>query len=142
TPLAASRQTSVEVAGGESLLASVPESRVFDVVLGLASWAVHRAPAGTSVRLSVQPGQPDPPPIERGRARGGKAAVIRIACPGAALPVSLLEHVYEPWLVSGIEDRETALTLAVAFGIAREHRGWIEAAVSGDAVDFSLVWPI
>jgi nitrogen-specific signal transduction histidine kinase len=58
------------------------------------------------------------------------------------LPLAQLEHVYEPWLVQGIEDRETALTLAVAFGIAREHRGWIEAAVDASGTTFSVCWPI
>jgi nitrogen-specific signal transduction histidine kinase len=141
-PLAASRDVSLALEPGESIEAVVPVSRLFDVLAGLTAWGVSRVTPAGSVAISLRRGEPHPPPVERGRARGGAAAVIEIACRGTALPLGMLEHVYEPWLHDGSVDRDTALTLAVAFGIAREHRGWIEAAVDDSSTTFRVCWPI
>jgi signal transduction histidine kinase len=142
-PLAAARDASIELRAAAPLVASVPASRLLDTVAVLASWAVRRVAPGQKVSLSVERVESiQPPPGERGRARGGASALFRVRCPGVALSLSLLEHVYEPWLAETTEDRDTAITLAFAFGIAREHRGFVEAKPDGDGTTFLVCWPI
>ena len=141
-PLAASRDVTIDVANGQPVVVSVIPDRVFDIALTLTSWAVGNAPGGSRVRISVASRSVEPPSMERGRARGGPSAVIEVRCPGANLSPELVEHVYEPWLSGGSQDRDTAIALAVAYGIAREHRGFVQAERTDDAVTFRLCWPV
>lgn len=141
-PLAESRRVTLSVVDGEPAYAVVPASRVCEVVAALASWAVARAPADGSVSIALRSAQVEPPPLERGRARGGQSIVVDVACSGISLPESLLEHVYEPWLAGSAEDRDTALTLAVAFGVAREHRGFVDVHRDGERTELSVCWPV
>jgi two-component system, NtrC family, sensor kinase len=142
TPIAQARGVQVELGPGQPFQVALPASRIFEILAGLAAWGIERAPEGSAIVIGPRQAELQPPPAERGRARGGRLALIQITCPGASLPLSLLEHVYEPWLASGIEERDTALTLAVAFGVAREHRGWVEAQLDAQAVTFSVCLPI
>lgn len=141
-PLAASREVAIEVANGHPVVVSVIPDRVFDITLTLASWAVGNVPRGNKVRIRVDSRPVEPPSTERGRARGGLSAVIEVRCPGAELSPELVEHVYEPWLSGSSIDRDTALTLAVAYGIAREHRGFVQAEHTDEGVTFRLCWPV
>ena len=141
-PLAVSRGVAIEVDNGKPVVVSAIPARVFDIALTLTSWAVGSAPRGRKVRISVDSRTVEPPSSERGRARGGPSAVIEVRCPGADLSPELVEHVYEPWLSGSSVDRDTALTLAVAYGIAREHRGFVQAERADDGVTFRLCWPV
>jgi two-component system, NtrC family, sensor kinase len=142
TPIATARSATIELCEGDPFTAALPASRVFEIVAGLCSWAIGRVPEGGAVVITSRLAEMQPPPSERGRARGGRSALIKIACAGASLPLGLLEHVYEPWLVAGVGERDTALTLAVAFGMAREQRGWIEAQVDAQGTTFSICLPV
>lgn len=142
-PLAVARDVGIELVPGQPLAAPVPESRVRDALAVLASWAIGCAPPRTTISLSVERAESvKPPPGERGRARGGASALLRVRCPGVRLPVETLEHVYEPWLAAASGDRDSAIALAMAFGIAREHRGFVEASGDDEAMSFVLCWPI
>jgi signal transduction histidine kinase len=142
-PLAGARQVGVELAAGPALSASVHESRLRDVLAVLVSWAVGCMEPGTELTVAVERAETvKPPPGERGRARGGPSVLFRIHCPGVRLPVEALEHVYEPWLAAAGGDRDAAIALAFAFGIAREHRGFVEAVGDDAATSFVICWPI
>jgi two-component system, NtrC family, sensor kinase len=141
-PIASARAARIELAPGDGFTTALPASRVFEIVVALASWAIQRVPEAAAVVITARQAELQPPPAERGRARGGRSALIQIACPGAELSPALLEHVYEPWLAQGSDERDTALTMAVAFGIAREQRGWIEAQVDAQGTSFSVCLPI
>jgi signal transduction histidine kinase len=143
TPLTTARGASIQLESGPPLSATLPSPRVLDVVFALASWGASRLAAGETLSLALSRAESvNPPSGERGRARGGASALIELRCPGEPISLAALEHVYEPWLASATADRDTAISLAFAFGIAREHRGFVEAKPDRHGTTFVVCWPI
>jgi signal transduction histidine kinase len=97
-----------------------------------------------TIRLRLQPTNPEPPPQERGRALPGPYACFSIQCPGLHLPEANRADAYQPWFSrkeggnAGLE-----LALAVAWGVARDNGGWVEARASDSSgTTFLVNWPL
>ncbi len=65
------------------------------------------------------------------------------AVPGAGIAPEHLQHVFEPFFTTKDVGEETGLGLAVAYGMIREHSGWIavESRV-GHGTTFSVFLPV
>jgi two-component system, NtrC family, sensor kinase len=142
-PLADERGISLTVRAGPPLEASIAGGAVVEVLVLLASSALDQTELGACVEFGVARGSVEPPPSERGRASGGEHARFVIHCPSTVLPPECLSRVYEPWFEPTSAHAELLLDLAVAYGIAREHRGWVDASVApGQGTTFTVNWPL
>src|SRR5262249_50960019 len=81
---------------------------------------------GKRISLSASVGRLDPPSTERGRAVSGDMASFAVVYEGVHLDAQLFNNPYEPWESPQLKDPKLALLLAVCFGLARDHSGWIE----------------
>jgi hypothetical protein len=110
----------------------------------MVSAALSSCSGPTTISLRLQASDADPPQRERGRARPGPYACFSIEGAGLQLPEAALRDPYQPWF-SASETRVTdiELALAVAYGIARENGGWVEARITDASVTTLLVsWPL
>lgn len=142
-PLAASNKVElVPASGTPSLVRSLEQGAVLQVLTGALSMAISSKKPPTRINLAVRVGHAEPPPSERGRVQPGEYAQFALELMGLRLDDKLLEHVYEPWLHSAGLDRDAALSLAMMYGVAREHRGWVHATNDASGSTLTLHWPV
>jgi two-component system NtrC family sensor kinase len=141
-PSAASRKITLRCTTTAELMAVVPQNRILGIVTNLLCLGLDTVGDGGRISLDLQHGHAEPPPSERGRAVAGNCARFAIQYEGARLDDELFRRVYEPWLEPPASGRDAALLLAVAFGMAREHRAWVEARDSAEGTTLSLCWPL
>lgn len=144
-PVAQTQGVELEAGTLEEIDARVHKSRLELALADLSSFAIAESERGGRVTLSLAAADLQPPPHERGRALGGRCARFAVTLHGVALTDVDYERVYEPWLheAGPSEERARAMLFAVAFGIAREHRAWVELQVeAGQGSTLSLCWPL
>jgi len=141
-PSAESRNITLRCATPPELVAVVPQNRILGILTNLLRLGLDTVGDGGRISLDLQHGHADPPPSERGRAAAGQSARFAIRYEGVRLDEELFKRVYEPWLEPPASGRDAALLLAVAFGMAREHRAWVEANDSAQGATLSLCWPL
>jgi signal transduction histidine kinase len=139
---ARARQVTVTCAAPAELTASVPPNRILCIVTDLLSLGIDLLGPGGRLALELRRGHADPPPLERGRASSGECAQFAIRFEGMRLDDELFRRVYEPWLDPPSDGRDAALLLAVAFGMAREHRAWLEPRQTERDTTLTLYWPL
>ncbi len=145
-PIAQARDIRLELGEVHEIAARVHGPRIEQVLVNLLTFGMTAVERGGRVSLSLVEAELEPPGRERGRAVAGPCARFDVRLHGVALPEPDYEHVYGPWLgpeAGTPEERALAMLYAVAFGIAREHRAWVELHVEpGTASTFSLCWPL
>jgi signal transduction histidine kinase len=141
-PSAASRNITLRCTATPELMAVVPQKRILGIVTSLLSLGLDTVGDGGKISLDVQHGHCEPPPSERGRAVAGNCARFAVRYEGARLDDELFKRVYEPWLEPPVSGRDAALLLAVAFGMAREHRAWVEVRDGAEGTTLCLCWPL
>ena len=76
-------------------------------------------------------------------ARAGRFVAFEVEDEGHGVRPDLAAHVFEPFFTTKEAGKGTGLGLATAFGIAQQHRGWIElASPSGGGATFTVVLPM
>ncbi|WP_373062746.1 PAS domain-containing protein [Gemmatimonas sp.] len=76
-------------------------------------------------------------------ARAGRFVAFEVVDEGHGVRPDLAAHVFEPFFTTKEAGKGTGLGLATAFGIAQQHRGWIElASPSGGGATFTVVLPM
>jgi signal transduction histidine kinase len=119
---------------------------IHQVLMNLCLNARDAMPAGGRLELetaNVALAEPD----VRGRsdARPGEFVRLRVRDEGHGIPADVLPRIWEPFFTTKEVGKGTGLGLSVAFGIVKEHRGWIEcssAAGRGACFDVYLPrWP-
>ena len=95
--------------------------------LDIATKLVH---LGASELLSY----PEAPP--------GEFIVITVSDSGSGMTNEVLRHLFEPFFTTKEKGKGTGLGLATAYGIVKQHRGWIEVSSElGRGSTFQVVLP-
>jgi signal transduction histidine kinase len=82
------------------------------------------------------------PPADHGGPPGDYAR-LTVKDEGAGIPDELLPRIFEPFFTTKDVGEGTGLGLSVAYGIARDHGGWIAAeSCAGGGSRFELVLPL
>jgi signal transduction histidine kinase len=148
-PLADRQRIALQLdASGGPYEASVDAAQIEQALTNLVVNAVQATPAGgPPVRVAVRR-ERAAPPADRGDDGGGEGrhdavwTVLRVRDGGAGIAGADLAHVFEPFFTTKDVGSGTGLGLSVAYGIARDHGGWIDAASEpGQGSTFALFLP-
>ena len=75
--------------------------------------------------------------------QSGPYLVIRVSDNGAGMDEKTRERIFEPFFTTKSVDRGTGLGLSTAFGIVRDHKGWIGCdSNAGSGTRFSVFLPV
>jgi signal transduction histidine kinase len=124
SPLARKGEVDVAIDGGDAPIdADVDGSQIEQVVTNLAINAIHASPRGARVSVSVRRQTATPPPEE---GRGALECVsIEVADAGSGILPEHLPRIFDPFFTTKEPNEGTGLGLSVAYGIVKDHAGWI-----------------
>jgi len=102
---------------------------------------IQATPRGGSVRVAIREEQALPP---RGLdEREGAYVRMEVVDQGQGISEDTLPHVFDPFFTTKPVGEGTGLGLSVAYGIAREHGGWIDVATQrGAGCTFAVHVPV
>lgn len=140
-PLAQKKKASLDFTPGEPHVLPVDATQLQQVVTNLVVNALQAMSAKGHVAVAVTRGASTPPPDVGGGARDCVLVTVKDDGPGIAPEV--LPHVFEPFVTTKPVGEGTGLGLAVAWGIVKEHGGWLTAenAPEGGA-RFTVALPV
>jgi signal transduction histidine kinase len=140
-PLAEKKGCTLEVAPGEAIEFDGDHHRLTQVLTNLVINSVQAMPKGGAVRVSATKTRVVPPPY----VGGAEATFARLDVrdEGEGIAPDVLPRLFEPFFTTKPVGDGTALGLSVAWGILRDHHGWIEvASTPGAGTTFSLFIPL
>jgi two-component system NtrC family sensor kinase len=141
TPLAAKKQVRLSLSNGGARVEADVDAGLFQQVLtNLLMNAIQAmaVPGEVAVRLSVDSVRP---PTDLG---GSRSRYVRLSVrdAGVGMTAEQMQHVFEPFYTSKSVGEGTGLGLSVAYGIARDHGGWIAVeSEPGRGSEFSMFLP-
>lgn len=113
---------------------------VLQVLTNLLVNAFQAMPGGGVVRVQVSERDATPPAGSDGSP--GRYVVIAIIDQGRGIAEEDMPHLFEAFFTKKAEGEGTGLGLAVAHGIVRDHRGWLEVrSVQGRGSTFEVFLP-
>ncbi|MCC6231282.1 MAG: PAS domain S-box protein [Verrucomicrobiales bacterium] len=97
------------------------------VILNLCVNARDAMPKGGPLRLSIVPTEVSPEMARRSAdARVGSFVRLSVADQGEGIEPELVSRIFEPFFTTKPAGKGTGLGLAMVYGIARQHQGWVE----------------
>jgi signal transduction histidine kinase len=108
------------------------------VVLNLLMNALHATESGKAVSIALGRGRAIPP-ADDGR---GEQPCLRIEVrdEGAGIALEALPRIFEPFFTTKDVGEGTGLGLSVAYGIVKDHGGWIDVASEVGQGSTFTVW--
>ena len=110
----------------EGATARVDAEQISQALTNLVVNAIHATTEGGEVVVSVRRVTARPP-ADRGGPEGPHVRV-EVRDTGAGMHETTVAHIFEPFFTTKQVGEGTGLGLAVAYGIVRDHRGWIDVA--------------
>jgi signal transduction histidine kinase len=123
-PIATKRGIVLDGPSGESPVVDVDGSQMEQVLTNLVINAVHAQPKGGNVRIRLEHARRAPPPDLGGEER--RWLSLSVEDDGVGMAKEIREHAFEPFFTTKDVGEGTGLGLSVAWGIVREHGGFIE----------------
>jgi len=112
------------------------------VILNLALNARDAMPQGGRLQISVQPREFTVAEARHPQARPGSFACLTVADTGCGIAPEILPHLFEPFFTTKEPGKGTGLGLASAYGIVKQHHGWIEVeSDAGRGAQFHIFLP-
>ena len=124
-PLAEKRRIRIDVIGEESeRMAEIDEGQIQQALTNLVVNSLHALPDGGALTIEIGTVRAPSPANPGGTPDEWLRIAVRDA--GAGIAPEDLPHVFEPFFTTKEVGQGTGLGLAVAYGLVREHGGWIE----------------
>ena len=127
--------------GGPGLQAEVDAGQVQQALANLMVNGIQAMDRGGKLTISLSPARLKPP-AEIGD-KTEDYAKLAVEDEGEGIPEDLIPRIFEPFFTTKDVGEGTGLGLSVAYGIARDHGGWIAAeSKPGAGSRFELFLPI
>lgn len=141
-PLAAKRSIALELAAEEPpVTALVDVGQIQQALTNLIVNGIQAMPKGGKLSVGVHREQAVPPADHDGRP--GEYLCLWVEDQGVGMTDEVRAHVFEPFYTTKDVGEGTGLGLSVAYGIAREHGGWIGVeSEPGRGSRFSIYLPL
>jgi signal transduction histidine kinase len=138
-PIARKHAVRIEVSSGEAPLTGVVDpEQMTQVFLNLAMNAVHASPPGSAVEIALGRHRATPP------ADDGRPEQPCLRCEvrdrGTGIAEDALPRIFEPFFTTKDVGEGTGLGLSVAYGIVKDHDGWIDVASRPGEGSVFTVW--
>jgi signal transduction histidine kinase len=124
-PLANKKQVELSFVPGGPTDVDADAGLLQQVITNLVVNAIDASTAGGRVVLAAERLDREAPPDVTTSNRAWIA--LSVTDDGAGIDAEILEHIFEPFFTTKDVGEGTGLGLAVAWGIVREHGGWISA---------------
>ena len=140
-PIATKRGIELEAPTEEGRIAEVDAAQFEQVLTNLVMNAVQAQPNGGAVRIGIDVRR-RPPPADLGTEERDWLCVC-VADDGPGMSPEVVEHVFEPFFTTKDVGEGTGLGLSVAWGIVREHGGFIDVwTEAGEGTKFTVCLPV
>ena len=128
--------------GGRHVLADIDANQIQQVVTNLLMNAVQAMDGHGAVEISVVPMRATPPRDCGLEETEGDYVCVRVRDEGRGIAAEHLPHIFEPFFTTKDVGQGTGLGLSVAYGIVREHRGWMDVrSTVGEGTEFLVYLP-
>jgi signal transduction histidine kinase len=120
-PIAKKQNVSIVVSDGDPLVAQIDAIQFEQVLTNLVMNAIAATSDGAPVTMAVYPTRSAPPD-------GGEqmtCACVEVRDEGVGIDELELDHIFEPFFTTREVGEGTGLGLSIAYGIVRDHGGWI-----------------
>jgi signal transduction histidine kinase len=140
-PLAEKKQLELTLRPtARALETSVDEAQMQQVLTNLIANALQATPGGGTVTVELR-GEHATPPVDVGGSAGPMVRVS-VADTGCGMSPEVQARIFEPFFTTKEVGEGTGLGLSVAYGIVREHGGWIAVdSTVGRGSTFSVYVP-
>ncbi|MGO9833151.1 MAG: sensor histidine kinase [Polyangiaceae bacterium] len=137
-PIARKGGVSLAVTGAGAIMSQVDLEQMTQVVMNLVMNAVHASASGGTVSIALGRATAVPP-AEDGR--GAQPCTrIEVKDDGTGIPPVSLPHIFEPFFTTKDVGEGTGLGLSVAYGIVKDHGGWIDVVSRPGEGSAFTVW--
>ncbi len=117
-------------------------SQLQQVIVNLIQNAIQAMPSGGELRVTADKQAVAKAPANVTPSEHGYLCV-GVHDQGVGMNEEQLEHVFEPFYTTKDVGQGTGLGLSIAYGIVREHNGWIEVdSRPGEGTDFRVFLPL
>ncbi len=141
-PMADKRRIAVAVEPGDAdVVAEVDPDQLQQALTNLVVNAIQASGDGSVIKVTLST-EPRSPPAEIGGAEG-RFACLAVEDAGAGMSSETMAHAFEPFFTTKGAGEGTGLGLSVAYGIVRDHGGWIDvASTEGAGARFAIYLPL
>jgi len=122
----------------ETVDARVDVEQMTQVVMNLVMNAVHASASGGTVAIAIGRAKAVPP-AEDGRGEQ-PCTRIEVTDQGTGIPGDAIGHIFEPFFTTKDVGEGTGLGLSVAYGIVKDHGGWIDVVSRPGQGSAFTVW--
>jgi len=146
-PLADKRAVTIEVAPADNPPEPIANAeQIQQVLVNLLVNAIHASQEGDRVIIAIGSREVKPPadvtPVVWGEKQEPQYAVLSVKDQGVGIAPEVLPRIFEPFFTTKAVGEGTGLGLSVAYGIVREHGGWIDVTSElGKGTCFSVCLP-
>ncbi len=125
---------------GAPVEAAVNRSEIQQVLTNLLANAIQAMPNGGQISVEVREEKTRSPNREHGRL--GDYAVLSVRDCGTGIAPDVLPKIFDPFFTTKDVGQGTGLGLSVAYGIVRDHGGWIAVdSRFGEGTTFTVYVP-
>ena len=135
------RKSGIEiVVQGESIQASINRSEIQQVLTNLIANAIQAMPNGGRIDIDVRGEYTRAPEAKYSPPQG--YVIISVRDRGIGIAPDVLPKIFDPFFTTKDVGQGTGLGLSVAYGIVRDHGGWVAVNTRlGEGTTFSVYLP-